>query len=114
MRHDLVSVADPEDGHASLVSVADQGRLGRDGVGDVGPVHAPLTPQRQHEFVPLQRLPIGGVLPVTFREGVSVLPKAIGDEAAIGINNIGHQQGAHTPNGTRRVQVAMKTFFNSV
>src|SRR3954453_15842031 len=49
MGHDLIPVADPEDGTSTLMSVADQHRLGYNGLGDVRPVDAPLAAKCQYE-----------------------------------------------------------------
>jgi hypothetical protein len=111
----LIAVADPEDRNAAFVCVADQPLLRQ------APESATCGQYTLHSLpnVSTRSFPSNGcqsadVLAVTFREGVPAFAKPIGHEPAVGIDDVGDQQGAHTHNGTRGTQVAMKTFFNSV
>ena len=65
------------------------------------PVHAPLAAERDDQFVAGEARPVAEVLAMALGEGVSVLAKSLGDEAAVGVGGVGDQQRTHGHYGTR-------------
>ena len=58
-------------------------------------------PSVTHQFVAVERRPVGEVLAMAFRERVTATTKLLGDEAAVGIDGVGDQQRSHLHHGTR-------------
>jgi len=64
-------------------------------LGHLGPVHAPLAAEQQHEVVTIERWPVARRLAMALVERVPVFTEAFADEAGIGVGRVGDEQSTH-------------------